>query len=161
MLQRISKVMKWFKKILKSEVRSAGRRGFSAPFILVLVGVASLLFVPINDESLDFKSGIIEKCNNDYSKFWLINQKRPYEIGLKRYRDKLLESSPRGKRVDVWTKRNKRNVLQLRINNEMIIEYKWKNQIKVPLFFIFVGSILIPFVIREKKGMDNSEKSLF
>ena len=130
----------------------AFRRGYLVPFIMVLTGFVYLLLVPINTAKLEKHTGTLERCNNGYSKFWLIGERGAYEVDLKRYREKLEEVSSNSKEVEVWTKKNKRIVMQLVVGGEMVIEYNWWNHAKVFIFFILIGSLLIPIVIREKKN---------
>ncbi len=136
---------------LNSFNRYAFRRGYLVPFIMVLTGFVYLLLVPINTVKLEKHTGTLDRCNKGYSKFWLIGEKGAFEVGLKRYREKLEEISSKSKEAEVWTKKNKRLVMQLVVDGEMVIEYKWWNHAKVFMFFILMGSLLIPIVIREKR----------
>ncbi len=137
-----------------AEIRSAGRRGYTAPFVMVLIGFVYLLLVPINTAKLEKHTGVLERYNKGYSKFWLMGEKDAYEVGLKRYREKLEEISSKSKEAEVWTKKNKRLVMQLMVDGEMVIEYKWWNHAKVFMIFILIGSLLIPIVIREKRKLE-------
>lgn len=123
--------MSFLKKQWDAEARSAERRGYIAPFIMVVVGFVYLLLIPFNSDELEKHKGIIERYTNDYSKFWLIGEKDAYEVDLKRYREKLEEVSSKSKEVEVWTKKNKRTVMQLVVDGEMVIKYKWWNHAKV------------------------------
>ncbi len=144
--------MSYFKKQWDAEIRSAGRRGFIAPFIMVLIGFVYLLLVPCSVEKLEKHTGIFERYNKGNSKFWFVAEKDAYDVGLKRYREKLQEIASKNKKAEVWTKKNKRIVMQLVVDGEMIIEYKWWNHAKVSVFFILIGSLLIPLVMRKKKN---------
>ena len=152
--------MSFLKKQWNAEIRSAGRRGYTAPFIMVLIGFVYLLLVPCSAGNLEKHTGTLGRYDKGYSKFWLVGDKDAYEVGLKRYREKLEEVSSKSKEVEVWTKKNKRIVMQLVIDGEMVIEYKWWNHSKVFLFFILIGSLLIPIVIREKRKIEKSGRFL-
>jgi len=145
---------------LNSFDRYAFRRGFLVPFIMVLVGFGCLLLVPINTTKLEKHTGTLGRYDKGYSKFWLVGEKDAYEVGLKRYREKLEEISSKSKEAEVWTKRNKRLVMQLVVDGEMVIEYNWWNHAKVFVFFILIGSLLIPIVIREKRRIEKSDNPL-
>lgn len=131
--------------------RYAARRGYTAPFIMVLVGFVYLFLIPYNVDKLEKHKGIIKQYNNEYSKFWLERSEKSYEVDLKKYREKLRKELRKAQKVEVWTKENKNTVMQLKLNGKMVITYKWWNHAKVPLFFILAGLVLIPIVIREKK----------
>ncbi|WP_016778214.1 hypothetical protein [Anaerophaga thermohalophila] len=143
--------MNLLKKQWDAEMRSAARRGYTAPFIMVLVGFVYLLLIPYNVDKLEKHKGIIKQYSNDYSKFWLERSEKSYEVDLKKYREKLRKELRKAQKVEVWTKENKNTVMQLKLNGKIVITYKWWNHAKVPLFFILAGLILIPIVIREKK----------
>src|SRR5690554_890280 len=127
---------------------------------MVLVGFGCLLLVPINTTKLEKHTGTLGRYDKGYSKFWLVGEKDAYEVGLKRYREKLEEISSKSKEAEVWTKRNKRLVMQLVVDGEMVIEYNWWNHAKVFVFFILIGSLLIPIVIREKRRIEKSDNPL-
>ena len=143
--------MNLLKKLWDAEIRSAARRGYTAPFIMVLVGFVYLLLIPYNADKLEKHKGIIKQYNNEYSKFWLTDNEKKYEVDLKKYREKLRKELRKAQKVEVWTRENKNTVMQLKLNEKMVITYKWWNHAKVPLFFILAGLILIPIVTREKK----------
>ncbi len=134
--------------------RYAFRRGYLVPFIMVLTGFVYLLLVPINTVKLEKHTGTLDRYNKGYSKFWLIGDKDAYEVGLKRCREKLEEVSSKSKEAEVWTKWNKRLVMQLVVDGERVIEYKWWNHAKVFMFFILIGLLLLPLVRREKRKFE-------
>lgn len=125
-------------------------RGFSLPFIFFFVGLFYIIesLLNVNDNKINAKGEIIS-VSKDTTELKIKGQELPFFIPS--YIDK--SSIHKGDYAEILYgihTQEYNTIKQLTINGKMIYEYSWWNNNKVSVWFMLIGAILIPIVIKER-----------
>ncbi len=132
--------------------------GFIAPFCLVMIGMFFLFRTPSLNELKIYSGKIVY---NQYLQVLRIEEINTKFIIPEAQKEAVFKKLKSAKHARVWVKSNcseRCTIKQLKLDNKFIIEYKYKQEIIVPIIFVFLGLLLIPIVINAKRKQKKREK---
>lgn len=132
--------------------RRAEGQGFIAPFTMLIVGIFFLFQTPKVNE-LDYYSGEL-KYNKHFQNIQVLGEEPKFVFGTKKEKELVLPMLDGATYAKIWVRQNDKrykNIKQIELDGEMVIQYSFLREISMSLFLIIVGAVLIPFVIKAKR----------
>ncbi|MFO7868055.1 MAG: hypothetical protein R6U95_02000 [Bacteroidales bacterium] len=125
--------------------------GFIAPFCLLVIGIFFLFKVPSLDDLTDYSGKIIY---NQYLQVLQLEETNKKFILPEAQKETVFLKLKSAEYAHVWVKSgcaDRCKIKQLKLDNELIIEYDYLKEVTVPIIFAAIGLLLIPIVIKSKK----------
>ncbi len=126
-------------------------QGFWAPFAFLFVGIAVIIKTPSKEDLIIF-SGVINP-DHYFDGILLENEDSKFIFDLKKQKDIASQKLKTATHAKIWVTNNSKErkaIKRLELDEDLILEYNYVEEIRLYLIFIVIGVVLIPVVVKER-----------
>ncbi len=129
------------------------RQGFWLPFGLLAIGIYFLVQeISFSYNDLEYSSGRIQELKVNKNIYIQLDNNKQFVITDPKHKKKVRSVLKDSLFIEIWTIPNKKRVSQLKIKDNLLIEFpSLLEGLIFPLVLIIISFIFIPLVIKERR----------